>query len=116
MSLRMLVRLAFVFTVGAVAAGCEKSSSTSAAPATPTSARGEPAVTAASAPASQPAAIANPASSNCTAKGGSLRIVDAPAGQSGVCDFSDGSHCEEWRLMRGQCAPGKCRSEDGICE
>lgn len=50
--------------------------------------------------------IANPASENCVAKGGKVEIIDTPAGQSGICVFPDGTRCEEWALLRGQCAPG----------
>jgi len=49
---------------------------------------------------------ANPASENCVAKGGKVEITDTPAGQSGICVFPDGTRCEEWALLRGQCAPG----------
>jgi putative hemolysin len=54
----------------------------------------------------QPAKIANPASVNCEAKGGKLDIRTATDGsQSGVCTFPDGSECEEWAFLRGECAP-----------
>ncbi|AEI76279.1 hemolysin [Cupriavidus necator N-1] len=48
----------------------------------------------------------NPASINCTQRGGKLQIVSTPAGQSGICTFPSGKQCEEWALMRGQCTPG----------
>ncbi|WP_316148801.1 DUF333 domain-containing protein [Cupriavidus sp. BIC8F] len=48
----------------------------------------------------------NPASVNCTQRGGKLEIVSTPAGQSGICTFPSGKQCEEWALMRGQCTPG----------
>jgi len=51
--------------------------------------------------------IANPASENCVAKGGTMKIAETPAGQSGVCVFPDGSECEEWAFFHGACAPGK---------
>jgi hypothetical protein len=57
----------------------------------------------------------NPASANCVAKGGRVVIVETTLGQSGVCVFPDGSRCEEWRFFRGECAPGKCRTESGVC-
>lgn len=69
---------------------------------------------AASAPATASGA-ANPASTNCVAKGGRVVIIETPLGQSGVCVFPDGSRCEEWRFFRGECAPGKCRTENGVC-
>jgi putative hemolysin len=59
-------------------------------------------------PASTGAAIgmANPASVNCTQRGGKLQLVSTPAGQTGICTFPSGKQCEEWALMRGQCTPG----------
>ncbi|CAJ92111.1 Hemolysin [Cupriavidus necator] len=48
----------------------------------------------------------NPASVNCTQRGGKLQIVSTPAGQSGICIFPSGKQCEEWALMRGECTPG----------
>lgn len=54
--------------------------------------------------------IANPASTNCIDKGGKLDIVDGPGGQQGICTLADGTQCEEWAYMRGECpaaAPGK---------
>ncbi|NUO86907.1 MAG: DUF333 domain-containing protein [Cupriavidus sp.] len=59
-------------------------------------------------PASTGAAIgmANPASVNCAQRGGKLQIVSTPAGQTGICTFPSGKQCEEWALMRGECAPG----------
>ncbi|BDB23522.1 hypothetical protein Tamer19_51770 [Cupriavidus sp. TA19] len=62
--------------------------------------------------AAQPASAAptvgmpNPASVNCTRRGGKLSIVPTPAGQTGICTFPSGKQCEEWALMRGECAPG----------
>lgn len=50
------------------------------------------------------AQIANPASVNCTqSRGGTLEIVDTPEGQQGMCHLPDGTVCEEWALMRGEC-------------
>ncbi|MCU0664769.1 MAG: DUF333 domain-containing protein [Myxococcota bacterium] len=60
-------------------------------------------------------AIANPASTHCLKIGGRLEIHESPKGQSGVCVFSDGSRCEEWSLMRGQCQAGSCQARDGVC-
>ncbi|WP_432259574.1 putative hemolysin [Cupriavidus sp. TMH.W2] len=50
--------------------------------------------------------MANPASVNCTQRGGKLQIVSTPAGQTGICTFPSGKQCEEWALMRGECTPG----------
>lgn len=50
--------------------------------------------------------IANPASVNCTEKGGKLEMRESKAGQYGVCLFEDNRQCEEWALMRGECPVG----------
>ena len=50
--------------------------------------------------------IANPASVNCIEKGGKSEIRDETGGQVGYCIFVDGSECEEWAFLRGECAPG----------
>lgn len=50
------------------------------------------------------AEMANPASVNCEqAAGGTLKIVDTPNGQQGMCHLPNGTICEEWSLMRGEC-------------
>jgi putative hemolysin len=50
--------------------------------------------------------IANPASVNCEQKGGKLEIRTTAGGdQYGVCTFLDGSECEEWAFLRGECVP-----------
>ncbi len=52
------------------------------------------------------AEIANPASVYCEQYGGELEIrTDETGGQTGMCIFTDGSECEEWAYMRGECAP-----------
>jgi putative hemolysin len=57
-----------------------------------------------------PLEIANPASENCIAKGGELRIEAAgDGGQYGVCLFEDNRQCEEWALLRGACPVGGIR-------
>src|SRR3990167_7681128 len=51
--------------------------------------------------------LANPASVNCTQKGGMLQIERRPdCGQYGVCVFADDYQCEEWALFRGECPVG----------
>lgn len=51
--------------------------------------------------------MANPASENCINQGGTLQIEDLDdQGQIGVCYFEDNQQCEEWALMRGECAVG----------
>lgn len=53
-----------------------------------------------------PVGLANPASANCTAKGGTLEMRTNKQGQYGVCLFEDNRQCEEWALMRGECPEG----------
>jgi uncharacterized protein len=51
--------------------------------------------------------LANPASTNCAAKGGKLTIEkNAKGGQFGVCTFPDNLQCEEWAMLRGDCRTG----------
>jgi putative hemolysin len=51
--------------------------------------------------------IANPASKYCEENGGRVDIRTAGDGsQAGFCIFPDGSECEEWAYMRGECLPG----------
>ncbi len=49
--------------------------------------------------------IANPASVYCVSHGGKLDIQTTSAGQTGICTFPDGSQCEEWSYLRGECSP-----------
>ena len=52
--------------------------------------------------------IANPASQNCVARGGMLRIESRPdGGQYGVCIFEDNRQCEEWAMFRGAVPGGR---------
>lgn len=51
--------------------------------------------------------IANPASVNCINNGGTLKIVDGPDGQYGMCTLPGGKLCEEWSYFRGEC-PSNC--------
>jgi putative hemolysin len=54
--------------------------------------------------------LANPASQNCVARGGTLRIERRPdGGQFGVCVFADNYQCEEWAMFRGECPVGGLR-------
>ncbi len=51
---------------------------------------------------------ANPASIYCQDNGGQVEIRTAADGsQAGVCRFPDGSECEEWAFLRGDCMPVK---------
>jgi uncharacterized protein len=54
-------------------------------------------------PAAESAQLANPASVNCEEKGGKLEIVDTPEGQQGICVLADGTRCDEWAFLRGDC-------------
>jgi putative hemolysin len=54
--------------------------------------------------------IANPASQNCVAAGGTPSLEQRPdGGQFGVCVFVDNHQCEEWALFRGECPAGGLR-------
>jgi predicted secreted protein/putative hemolysin len=52
--------------------------------------------------------LANPASVNCGNVGGTLKIMtDQSGGEYGMCNFPNGTSCEEWALFRGEgCKPG----------
>jgi putative hemolysin len=50
--------------------------------------------------------IANPASVYCGQVGGKTEIKkDASGAEYGVCNFPNGTSCEEWALFRGECKP-----------
>ena len=50
------------------------------------------------------AQIANPASKYCVDNGGKLEIRTADDGsQTEYCTLTDGTVCEEWAFMRGEC-------------
>jgi putative hemolysin len=54
------------------------------------------------------AELANPASVFCEEQGGTVDMrQDESGGTFGVCEFDDGSECEEWQLFRGECEPGE---------
>ena len=57
--------------------------------------------------------IANPASVYCEQNGGTLDIRDQDGGQYGICQFKDGSECEEWAFFRGECQPGGTNANQG---
>jgi len=50
--------------------------------------------------------MANPAATNCLAKGGKLETRKNKNGEYGVCLFDDNRQCEEWAFFRGQCPLG----------
>lgn len=52
------------------------------------------------------AQLANPASTNCIEKGGTLEIRENKKGQYGVCLFEDNRQCEERALLHGDCPVG----------
>lgn len=54
------------------------------------------------------AGLANPASVYCGQTGGTLEIrKDTTGGEYGMCNFKNGTSCEEWALFRGEgCKPG----------
>lgn len=53
---------------------------------------------------------ANPASTHCLDKGGTLAFEkDGSGGRFGVCRFEDNRQCEEWALLRGDCPAGGLR-------
>jgi len=55
-------------------------------------------------PRQESSGIANPASTNCIAIGGTLELVESAEGQTGYCHLNDGRVCEEWALFRdGTC-------------
>lgn len=62
--------------------------------------------------------MANPASVNCVNLGGRVDIRTDPTsgGQYGVCVFSNGTECEEWKLFRGEpCETTPTPSEGAVC-
>jgi TolB protein len=58
-------------------------------------------------PEAESQALANPASENCIAQGGTLSIEErGDGGQYGVCYFENNQQCEEWALLNGACPVG----------
>jgi putative hemolysin len=56
----------------------------------------------------------NPASVHCEENGGRVELItDEEGGVSGVCVFEDGSFCEEWAFLRGECEVGGSLKEGG---
>jgi putative hemolysin len=60
---------------------------------------------------SEPVELPNPASVNCEEQGFTLEMRQGEDGTYGVCLFADGSECEEWAYLRGECQPGDSRIE-----
>lgn len=51
--------------------------------------------------------LANPASTNCIEKGGTLKMMTrGDGGEYSLCEFEDNMACEEWALYRGECPEG----------
>ncbi|OPY39078.1 MAG: hypothetical protein A4E35_00312 [Methanoregula sp. PtaU1.Bin051] len=86
----IIIILGLCIAAGIFIAGCTQQ----AAPAQPT--------------ALPTAGLANPASVSCVEKGGTVEIKkDASGGEYGMCNFPNGTSCEEWALFRGEgCKPG----------
>ena len=59
--------------------------------------------------------LANPASTNCIDQGYTLEMRENEQGQYGVCIFPDGSECEEWAFMRGECTPEQNTEDKYSC-
>jgi C1A family cysteine protease len=47
--------------------------------------------------------MANPAAVYCRELGYDYRIVETEEGEEGVCTFPDGSGCNDWAFLQGQC-------------
>ena len=91
------VILSLALLGGLLMSGCTPASSAQPEPA------GQPTQT--PAPANTNANLANPASVNCEQKGNRLEIRTAADGsQVGICIFPDGSECEEWAFLHGECS------------
>ena len=56
-------------------------------------------------PAGATPGLPNPASVHCEEQGGMLDIRMEDAGAVGYCVFDDGTECEEWAFLRGECPP-----------
>lgn len=54
----------------------------------------------------QKTGMANPASKYCTEQGNYLTFRETEQGTIGICNFQDGSWCEEWAYYEGNCEPG----------
>ncbi|HSB56343.1 MAG TPA: DUF333 domain-containing protein [Nitrosopumilaceae archaeon] len=52
----------------------------------------------------------NPASKYCLEHGGTsfvktVTTINGSESQEGICEFPNGSQCEEWQYFRGECSP-----------
>lgn len=92
----LLITMGLLLVVSLLATGCTQPA---AAPATTTM------VVTTTSPAT--AGLANPASVNCGRIGGTTEIkTNTDGSQYGMCNFPNGTTCEEWALFRGEgCKP-----------
>lgn len=56
--------------------------------------------------------MSNPAAKNCLQKGGTLKQLQETAGILGICQFADGTECEEWQFFRNECQIGQYKTAD----
>jgi len=58
--------------------------------------------------------LANPASEFCIKNGGKIEMrIDSQGGQFGICHLPDGTECEEWAFLKGECQ--EIEISDTIC-
>jgi len=57
----------------------------------------------------QTQALPNPAAEECNKAGYKNITIDTALGQSGLCEFDDGSVCEGFSWLRGECKIGECK-------
>ncbi len=100
--------------LAALLAGCKPVTAPVAEPAEPAATEAASLEAATPEAAEEGAGIANPASVFCAQNGGKLEIRDETGGQVGYCMFDDGSECEEWAYLRGECAPGEAKAPSSI--
>lgn len=48
-------------------------------------------------------ALANPAAVHCAQHGGQIRVASTQEGDVGLCKLPNGSICEQWAFIRGEC-------------
>jgi putative hemolysin len=102
----------FVLCIAAVLSGCASAAAPQPAPTTmpqliPTLPQSDSTTEPQAAPTESSSQIANPASENCVAQGGTVLIKKrGDGGEYGVCLFEDNRQCEEWALLRGDCRAG----------
>jgi putative hemolysin len=97
---RIVIILGLFLVAGILVAGCTQQPAPVQAPA--------PTHTSLTTTSPAGAGIANPASVNCGNLGGKTEIrKNADGSEYGMCMFTNGTSCEEWRLFRGEgCTAG----------